>query len=60
MKKSISPLLSFLLIMSVMLSGCEVIGGIFKAGMWTATIIIVLIIAIVIWIISKMSGRNKT
>jgi hypothetical protein len=60
MKKSISALLSFLLIMSVMLSGCEVIGGIFKAGMWTATIIIVLIIAIVIYIISKVSGRNKT
>ena len=35
------------------LSGCEIIGGIFKAGAYTAIIGIVIVIAIAIWIISK-------
>ncbi len=38
------------------LSGCEVVEGIFKAGFWTAIIIIVLIVALVFWLIRK--GRS--
>ncbi|WP_018476611.1 hypothetical protein [Pontibacter roseus] len=36
------------------LSSCEVIGDIFEAGMWTAVIIIVLIVLIVGWIFRKL------
>ncbi|MDB5121446.1 MAG: hypothetical protein JWN56_2664 [Sphingobacteriales bacterium] len=35
------------------LSGCEVIGDIFKAGAYTALIGVVIVIAIIIWVISK-------
>jgi hypothetical protein len=41
------------------LSGCEAIGGIFKAGVWTGTIMVVVILAIVIFIIAKLFSKNK-
>ena len=37
----------------VSLSSCEVVGGIFKAGVWTGLLIVALVIGIVIWLISK-------
>jgi len=54
--KSISYSLLFLLI--TILSSCEVIGGIFKAGVWSGIIIVVLIIAVIVYFINK-AGRNK-
>lgn len=42
-----------LLILSTMLTSCEVVGGIFKAGFWSGIIIVVLIIALVIWLVSR-------
>jgi hypothetical protein len=59
MKQNTWSLLSLLIMVTVMVSSCEVIGGIFKAGVWTGTIIVVLILALVIWLISKFSSRNK-
>jgi lipopolysaccharide export LptBFGC system permease protein LptF len=50
--------LPLLLWMLVMLNGCAVIGGIFKAGVWVGVIIVVAIIALVIFIISKASGSK--
>lgn len=35
------------------LSSCEVIGGIFKAGVWTGLIVVAVVIVLVIWLISK-------
>ena len=35
------------------LSSCEAIGGIFKAGIWTGLILVAVVIAIVIFIISR-------
>lgn len=49
---------SLLISIFIALSGCEVIGGIFKAGVWTGIIIIVAIVALIIFIISKL-GKNK-
>ena len=40
-----------------LLSSCEVIGGIFKAGMWTAFLIIAIVIALIIWIVTKMRRK---
>ncbi len=37
-------------------SGCEVIGGIFKAGVWGGVIVVVLIIALVGFLAAKMRG----
>lgn len=42
-----------LLAMVMMLSSCELIGDIFQAGMWVGVIIVVGIIALLFWIISK-------
>jgi len=40
------------------LSGCEVIGGIFKAGMGVGIFVVIFVIAIIIFIISRI-GKNK-
>ena len=39
--------------MMASLSSCELIGDIFKAGVWTGLLLVAAIIAIVIWIISR-------
>ena len=44
------------LLMALSLSGCEVIGDIFKAGMWTALILIVLVVLLITWLFRKMRG----
>lgn len=35
------------------LSGCEVIGDIFKAGMWTGVIVVIAVIAAIVWLFSR-------
>ena len=40
-------------LLMTMVSSCEAIGGIFKAGIWTGLILVAIVIAIVIFIISK-------
>lgn len=51
MKKNLLlPLLAFF---GVFLSSCEAIEGIFKVGLWTGIIIVVLIIAVIIWLINR-------
>ncbi len=44
------------LVLIVFLPGCKVIGGIFKAGFWSAIILIVLVIALIGYGIAKMRG----
>lgn len=41
------------------LSSCELVEGIFKAGVWTGVIIVVLMLALIIWLISKVFGGSK-
>ncbi|MNK06366.1 hypothetical protein D3C87_242610 [compost metagenome] len=41
------------------LSSCELVEGIFKAGMWTGVILVVVVIAIVIWLFAKLFGGRK-
>lgn len=38
------------------LSSCSVIEGIFKTGVWTGVIIVVIILALIIWVIAKVFG----
>jgi hypothetical protein len=35
------------------MTSCEVVGGIFKAGVWTGLILVAVVIAIVIFIITR-------
>ena len=44
---------TFLIVLCTSLTGCEVIGDIFKAGMWVGVIVVVAIIALVLWLIGK-------
>jgi len=38
------------------LGGCEIIGGIFKAGVWVGIIVVVLVLIGVFWIFGKLRG----
>ncbi len=55
MKKSVSFILTILFLF--LLSGCEAIGEIFKAGVWVGVFIVVAVIALIALLISK--GSNK-
>jgi len=43
--------------LTITFSSCAAIAGIFKAGVWTGIIFVVVIIAIIIWIISRMTRK---
>ncbi len=50
------PLLGFLLVfLTASISSCEAIGSIFKAGVWSGIIIVVLVVALILYLI----GRGK-
>jgi hypothetical protein len=53
--KQISYLI--LIIFSVMMTGCEVIGGIFKAGVWTGLLLVAIVVGLIIFLLSR--GRRK-
>jgi hypothetical protein len=51
-------LLTFLLIViSLFLNSCAVVGGIFKAGVWVGILIVVFVIGIIIWLVTR-SGKS--
>ena len=47
-------LVTILIALLATFTGCEIIGGIFEAGFWVGIIVVVLLIAIVVWIVSRM------
>jgi hypothetical protein len=38
------------------LSSCQVIGGIFKAGVWVGILLVVLVVGIILWLVGR--GRS--
>jgi len=38
-------------------SGCQAIGSIFKAGVWAGVIGIVVLVAIILWVVSKLNKK---
>jgi hypothetical protein len=49
-----SPILSITLDISIVsLAGCEIAGDIFKAGVWVGAILVIGIIGLVIWMLTK-------
>lgn len=50
-------LISTAIMLLLTLSGCEIIGGIFKAGVWSGVLLVVGIIALIIYLISR--GRKN-
>ncbi|HEX8549111.1 MAG TPA: hypothetical protein VF691_19245 [Cytophagaceae bacterium] len=41
-------------VLAIVLSSCEVIGDIFKAGLWVGVIGVFLVVALVLWIMRKI------
>ncbi|MBN9300062.1 MAG: phosphatidate cytidylyltransferase [Filimonas sp.] len=46
-----------LIMLTVCLSSCEVIGGIFKAGVWVGILLVVVVAFIIIWLVSKAGSK---
>ena len=46
--KQFTPLI--LVFMMLLLNGCAVVGGIFKAGVWVGVLLVLFIIGIIIWL----------
>jgi hypothetical protein len=53
--RSASSRLFLLLLLAacVPLAGCEIVGGIFKAGVWVGVIMVVLAVALIMFVVSK-------
>lgn len=47
-----------LLLVSLTVTSCDVIEGIFKAGMGVGIFIVIAVIAVIVFIISKLGGRK--
>ncbi len=56
-KLNLTTIVSLLLVVAVTLSSCQAIAGIFKAGVWVGIIIVVVIVALIFWLISR-SGKS--
>jgi cytosine/uracil/thiamine/allantoin permease len=56
--KKLMPL-ALITLLATTLSSCELVEGIFKAGVWTGVILVVVVIAIIIWLIAKVFGGRK-
>ena len=57
MKKLLQTIALFILILSTFTS-CEVIGGIFKAGMGVGIFIVIAVLVLIVFIISKLTGKK--
>ncbi len=53
MVTSTRSILAVLLVFAATLSSCELVGDIFEAGIWAGILIVVAIVALVIWLISR-------
>ncbi len=58
MRKNYVLIQVLLLLLAGTMSSCEAIAGIFKAGVWTGILLVAGIIALVIFIISRMSAKK--
>lgn len=50
------PVTFVALVLTLFLTGCDAIGGIFKAGAYTGIIGVVVVVALLIWLASKFLG----
>ncbi|HEX6914956.1 MAG TPA: hypothetical protein VF145_06925 [Chitinophagaceae bacterium] len=58
MNKLNFPAVTLILLIAFTASSCDLVAGIFKAGFWTAIIVIVLIVALVAWLVGKTRNRR--
>ena len=51
--KHFSYLFVLLLLSTLALTGCEAIGDIFKAGVWTGVLLVILVIGVIVWLVTR-------
>ena len=53
-----TPLMRIMLVvlLAVSAAGCELAGGIFKAGVWVGAIGVVLVAVVIVWLVAKARG----
>lgn len=56
--KNFLPIAS-LALLATTISSCQLVEGIFKAGLWSGIIVVVIVIALIIWIGSKLFGGGR-
>ena len=42
-----------LILLGVPLAGCEVVGGIFKAGVWVGAVAVIAVVLLVVFVVGK-------
>lgn len=45
--------LAVLLPLLLTLPGCEIIGGIFRAGVWVGIILVLLVVGLIVWLLTR-------
>lgn len=45
--------LALLVFLGVSLAGCEVVGGIFKAGFWVGAIAVIAVVLVLVFVVGK-------
>jgi len=48
--------IALLVFLGVTLAGCEVVGGIFKAGFWVGAIAVILVVIVLVVVVGKFRG----
>ena len=48
--------IALLVVLGVSLAGCEVIGGIFKAGVWVGALAVIVVVVLGVFLVGKMKG----
>jgi hypothetical protein len=56
-KSNLKVTLAVALAMAISFTGCRAIEGIFKAGVWVGVIAVLLVIALIFWLISKVGKK---
>ncbi|GAB3746175.1 hypothetical protein [Spirosoma pomorum] len=54
------PLAFVALFMTLFLTSCELAGDIFKGGVYTGVILVVVGIGVVIWLVAKLFGGGRS
>ena len=48
--------LSLILILATQVAGCELAAGIFKAGVWVGVIMVVLVVGLIAWLVTRVKS----
>jgi len=55
-RQRITSLLMIAVLTLLGLSGCEILGDIFQAGVWVGVILVVGVIALIVWLVSRVKS----